>query len=254
MLAELIALDVFQVLLVFTRVGAAIMTMPGFGGTVVPRQARLAIAMGISLLVVPLVGAGLPAMPNNVPDLFLLLIQEVAVGAFLGMMAQAMMSALNLAGTFIAMQSSLANVFVQDPITQQQGNLLPSFFANIALVLIFITNIHHLMLQAVFASYELFRVGAVLPVGDMANALTDTVAKSFALGMQLAGPVIVFAIIFNVGLGVVSRLMPQMQVFFVALPLQVMGGLALVMITLPLLMAWFLHFFENGLITLGGGS
>lgn len=253
MLADLLALDVFQFLLVFTRLGAAIMAMPGLGGTVTPVQTRLIMILAITLLVVPLVAKLLPGMPGNIPDLVLLLVQEVLIGAFLGLSAQAMMTALNLAGTFMAMQSSLANVFINDPISQQQGNLLPSFFANVALVMIFITDSHHLMLNAVFASYELFRPGATLPTGDFAEALTHTVGRSFALGVQLAGPVVIFGLVFNGGLAVINRLMPQMQVFFVALPLQVMGGLAMVMITLPLLMAWFIRYFEDGLQALGGG-
>lgn len=253
MLADLLALDVFQFLLVFTRVGAAILAMPGLGGTVIPVQVRLLMVLAISFLVVPLVSATLPAAPSNVPALVILLVQEVMIGAFLGLIAQAMMIALNIAGTFISMQASLANVFINDPISQQQSNLLPGFFANIALVLIFVTDLHYLMLDAVFDSYLLFRPGSALPTGDLAQLMIQTVGHSFALGIQLAGPVVVFGLLFNSSLAVVNRLMPQMQVFFVALPLQVLGGLAMVLIILPLLMTWFLRYLEDGLISLGGG-
>lgn len=253
MLADLLAVDVFQFLLVLTRLGAAIMGMPGLGGAAVPIRFRLILALAITLLVVPLVGKTLPAMPGNVPDLIVLLLQEIAVGAFLGLVAQSMMIALNLAGTFMAMQSSMTNVFTNDPITQEQSSLLPGFFANVALVLIFLTDTHHLMLNAVFASYELFRPGAGVPAGDLAHVMTHTVGKSFALGVQLAGPTVIFGLVFNGGLAVVNRLMPQMQVFFVALPVQVLGGLAMVMITLPVLMGWFLSYFDDGLVALGGG-
>lgn len=253
MLADLLAVDVFQFLLVLTRLSAAIMGMPGLGGASVPVRFRLIMALAITLLVVPLVARTLPTMPGNVPDLVVLLFQEIAVGAFLGLTAQAMMIALNLAGTFMAMQSSLTNVFTNDPITQEQSSLLPGFFANVALVLIFMTDTHHLMLNAVFASYDLFRPGAGLPTGDFAHVLTRTIGDSFALGVQLAGPVVIFGLIFNSGLALVNRLMPQMQVFFIGLPIQVLGGLAMVMITLPLLMTWFLRHFDDGLAALSGG-
>lgn len=253
MLADLVAVDVFQFLLVFTRLGAAFMGMPGLGAASVPAQARLLMSLAITLVVVPLVAKTLPPLPANVADLLVLLFNEIAVGAFLGLMAQAMMTALNLAGTFMAMQSSMANVFANDPITQEQSSLLPGLFANIALVLIFVTNTHYLIFNAVFSSYELFPPGASLPVADLTNTLVNTVGSSFALGVQLAGPLVIFGLIFNGGLAVVNRLMPQMQVFFVALPVQVMGGLATVMITLPVMMTLFLRFFNDGLVMLGGG-
>ncbi len=253
MLADLLALDVFQFLLVLTRLGAAITGMPGLGGTVVPIRFRLIMALAITLLVVPLVAKTLPPMPGNVPDLIILLFQEIAIGAFLGLVAQAMMAALNLAGTIMAMQSSLTNILANDPITQEQSSLLPGFFANVALVLIFLTDTHHLMLNAVFASYELFRPGTSLPTGDFAHALINTVGESFALGVQLAGPMVIFGLVFNGGLALVNRLMPQMQVFFVAMPAQVLGGLSMVMISLPVLMAWFMRYFDDGLTALGGG-
>lgn len=253
MLADLLALDVFQFLLVFTRLGTAVLAMPGLGGTVIPVRTRLILVLAIAYLVVPLVSASLPKIPANPPDLVILLVQEVLIGAFLGLIAQAMMTALSIAGTFIAMQASLANAFINDPISQQQSSLLPGFFANVALVLIFVTDLHYVMLDAVFASYQLFRPGAALPTGDLAQMMIQTIGRSFALGVQLAGPVVIFGLLFNTGLAVVNRLMPQMQVFFIALPLQVLGGLAMVFITLPLLMAWFLRFFEDGLLALGGG-
>ena len=253
MLADLLALDVFQFLQVLTRLSAAIMGMPGLGGAAVPIRFRLIMALAITLLVVPLVARTLPPMPGNVPDLIILLFQEIAIGAFLGLMAQAMMAALNLAGTVMAMQSSLTNVLTNDPITQEQSSLLPGFFANVALVLIFMTDTHHLMLNAMFASYELFRPGASLPTGDFADVLTHTVSEAFALGMQLAGPIVIFGLVFNGGLALVNRLMPQMQVFFVAMPAQVLGGLSMVMISLPVLMAWFMRYFDNSLTALSGG-
>lgn len=251
-LAELLAVDIFQFFLVVTRIGAAIIAMPGLGGTVMPVQARLAMTLAISLLVVPIVAKGLPPIPVHVLDLAVLLVKEVAVGAFLGLSAQAMMSALNLTGTFMAMQSGLASVLTNDPVTQEQSSLLPGLFANVALVLIFATNTHHLMLEAVISSYDLFRAGAVLPTGDLANVLTHTVGESFGLGVQLAGPVVIFGVVFNGGLAIVNKLMPQMQVFFVAMPVQVLGGLAMVMVTLPMMMMLFLRYLDDGLSALAG--
>ncbi len=253
MLADLLSLDVYKFLLVFARLGAMIMFLPGFAGAILSARIRLILALAFSLLVAPVVAPTLPGIPENPADLVVLLVGEVTIGIFLGMITQFLLVALNLAGTFMAFQAGMTNAFIQDPVTEQQGSLLPSFLMNVALVLIFATDLHHLMLRAAAGSYSLFIPGQPLPMGDFADSLTHTLGRAFLLGMQLAGPLVVFALVFNTGLGLMSRLMPQMQVYFVAIPIQVMAGIGLLALTLPPLMAWFLRFLEDGLLPFAGG-
>lgn len=253
MLADLLSLDLFKFLLVFTRLGTTIMFLPGFAGAILSARIRLILALALTLVVAPVIAPILPDMPANPADLVLLLLGEATIGVFLGMVAQFLLVALSFAGTFMAFQAGMTNAFIQDPITEQQGSLLPSFLMNVALVLIFATDLHHLMLRAATGSYALFIPGQPLAMGDFADSLTHTLGRAFLLGMQLAGPLVVFAVIFNTGLGLMSRLMPQMQVYFVAIPVQVMVGIGMLALTLPPLMAWFLRFFEDGLLPFVGG-
>lgn len=253
MLAELLALDTFAFLLVFARVGAAILMLPGFGSRLLTPRARLMIALSVSVVVLPVLAPVLPRMPDNPASLVLLLVAEITVGLFLGIVAQVLLVALNVAGTFIGFQSAMANAFVSDPVADQQSSILPSFLANVALVLIFVTDMHHLMLRAVIGSYDLFAPGAPLPLGDLAQMLSQLIGRSFALGLQLAGPVMVFGLVFNAGLGLLSRLMPQMQVYFMAMPLQVTMGMLMLITILPAMMIWFARSFEEGLLPFTGG-
>jgi flagellar biosynthetic protein FliR len=253
MLAELLALDAFAFLLIFARLGAAMMLLPGFGSRLLAARARLILALALTVVVLPVLSPQLPRLPDSPAVLVLLLAGEITVGFFLGMVSQALMVALNLAGTFIGFQSAMANAFIVDPVAEQQSSILPSFLANVALVLIFATDLHHLMLRAAIGSYDLFAPGAPLPLGDLANSLTQLVGRAFTLGLQLAGPVMVFGLVFNGGLGLLSRLMPQMQVYFVAMPLQVTIGTLLLIVTLPAMMMWFTRFFEEGLLPFAGG-
>lgn len=253
MLADLLSLDVFSFLLVFCRLGAAMMLLPGYGSRLLATRARLLLALALTVVAVPVLGPALPRLPDSPAALVLLIAGEITIGLFLGMVAQALMVALNLAGTYIGFQSAMANAFVADPVAEQQSSILPSFLSNLALVLIFVTDLHHLMLEAVIGSYDLFVPGAPLPMGDLANSLTQLVGRAFTLGLQLAGPIMVFGLVFNGGLGLLSRLMPQMQVYFVAMPLQVTIGTLLLIATLPAVMTWFIRFFEEGLLPLAGG-
>jgi flagellar biosynthesis protein FliR len=91
--------------------------------------------------------------------------------------------------------------------------------------LIFATGLHHMFLEGIAGSYQVISLGAAPPVGDAAQLALEATSASFRVGFQIAVPLVVAGMLFRVGLGVLSRLIPQIQVFFVALPLQIMGGL-----------------------------
>jgi flagellar biosynthetic protein FliR len=246
-LSELLSLDVFRFLLVFTRLGTAMMLMPGFGGTLISTQIRLLLALSISFVVMPTLSGVLPSLPKDLGQMVLLVGSEAAVGLFLGTVIQVLLTALNLAGTMVGFQTGLTNAFSFDPISQQQSQLLTGFMSNLALVTIFASDLHHLMLRAVVDSYAVFRPGMDLPLGDFAETLGHMLTEAFRLGLQLSAPLTVFGLVFYTGLGVLSRLVPQMQVFFVSMPIQALVGMWLVMVSLPIVMMLFLSYFAEGL-------
>lgn len=244
MLSELLPAGVFAVLLVFARMGSALMILPGIGDGFVAPRIRLLLGVLIALLVAPVVSDRLPAMPPTTVGLVVLLLGEVLVGLFFGTLGRVLMGALTTAGMVMAYMSTLANALVNDPTAQQQGSIAGSFLTVTATVLIFALNLHHLMLAAVVESYELFTPGALPPVGDLSELVTETVAKSFLLGIQMAAPFIAVGLTFYLGLGLLARLMPQVQVFFVAIPLQITLGLVVLLLSLPIVMQWFMTIFE----------
>jgi flagellar biosynthetic protein FliR len=100
------------------------------------------------------------------------------------------------------------------------------------LVLIMATDLHHLFITAIVRSYTLFPFARDLQVADAGALAVQTVGRSFALGLQLAAPVVVFSLVFNIATGLVGRVMPQFQVFFVATPLIVLLGLSVFALSL----------------------
>lgn len=245
MLDQLLPAAAFSVLLVFARVGAALMLLPGIGEAFVAMRVRLVLAMLISLLVAPLVDEHLPAIPDSAAALTVLLLGELLVGVFLGTLARVLMAALTTAGMVVAYMSTLANALVNDPTAQQQGSIAGSFLTLTAMLLIFALDLHHLLLAAVVDSYGLFVPGALPPMGDFSQMVTETVARSFLLGVQIASPFMVVGLVFYLGLGLLARLMPQVQVFFVAMPLQIALGLFVLMLALPVVLGWFVGAFER---------
>ena len=151
---------------------------------------------------------------RSLASLITMLVQELMIGAVLGIAARLAISALQVTGAVVAQQLGLGFVTSVDPTLGQQGVIIGNFLAMLGVVLIFATDTHHLVIAALNDSYTLFAPGELPSTGDMAALASRTVAGSFRIGVQLSAPFLVFGILFNLGLGVLSRLMPQMQVFF----------------------------------------
>jgi len=248
MLASMIGYSVFAYLLVFTRLGFALLFMPGFGVAYLSARFRLVIALALTLVVTPLV---LPTLPVEEPRggaLVLLIASEILVGSFLALVMQVLYAALHLGGTAIGFASGLMTAQAFDPSTSQSGALVLTFLSLTATVLIFLLDLHHLMIQAVVDSYHLVPPGRLPGMGDVVSYNTGLLVRSFRVGWQLAAPFILFNLIFYVSMGLMARLMPQMNVFFVGLPLQVLAGLGILFVTIPAIMLTFLRYYEQGLI------
>lgn len=236
---------IFGFMLVFTRVGAIFMLLPGFSERYVPRNVRLALALAVSLVVFPLVSDGLPAMPDNPLLLFRLLATEILIGAMIGAMLRIAISAPHTAGVIIAFNTSLAYAQTVDPNQGAQGALVSAFLSVVAVTAVFVSGLHVIMLMAVRDSYVLFPVSQAPPADDLAQLAMVMVSGSFKTGMQMAAPFIIYGMTFFMGLGLLQRLMPQLQLFFIALPLQMLLGFTIFGLLMSASMMWFLGYFEE---------
>jgi flagellar biosynthetic protein FliR len=221
----LYGVEIWATALLFARIGGMIMLLPGFGEPAVPARIRLAFALAMAI------GIG-PALANNVPEpaatawgMAFQVGAEVLIGVLLGGAARVLVSSLATAGQIVGMEMGISFAQTADPTMTQSGQLVAVFLGVLGVALIFATGLHQMFLQGIAGSYELISLGAVPPVGDAAELALDATATSFRVGFQIAIPLVAAGMIFRVGLGVLSRLIPQIQVFFVALPLQIMGGL-----------------------------
>lgn len=241
-LVTLAPLEVFAFMLTFARVGAMVMLMPAIGEMAVPARVRLALALAVTFIMVPLAGPRV-TIPDQPLALATLIGSEVIVGLIVGMMARIIMSALQVAGATIAMQTGLGFVQAIDPTFGIQGAIIGTFLSLTAVTVIFATGLHALLFDAMVRSYVVFVPGAPIPLADVSTLVLDTVSASFYLGMQLSAPFLVFGLVFNLGAGVLSKLMPQVQIFFVAMPVSIILGLAMLMVGGGALVMWFVDFF-----------
>jgi flagellar biosynthetic protein FliR len=229
-------------MLVFARIGTMVMLLPGLGEMSMPVRVRLTVALVLSAMFLPLHRAAYNLDLRDFAPVLLMLGHEILIGAILGLVARLSISALQVAGAVVAQQMGLGFVTAVDPAQGQQNVIVANFLAMLGLTLIFATDLHYLVIAALNDSYRIFAPGAAIMVGDVAQLMTTTVGGAFKVGIQLSAPFLIFGLLFNLGLGVLSRLMPQMQVFFVGLPLSILIGFLILLVVIGAMMGTFLEF------------
>ena len=246
------AREVYVAGLVFARVGALVMLMPGIGEAAVPPRVRLGLALLLSLTLFPVVGPSLPTMPETMGALVGAILREIFIGLMIGAILKMFFSSLAIAGEIVSLQTTLGFAQTASPMEAQPTASLSTFLTLLGITLVFATNLHHMFITAIFGSYSLFEPGGAAPLGVAATLAIQTVGKSFALGVQLAAPVIVFALVFNIATGLIGRLMPQFQVFFVASPLSVIFGLSIFALSLGMLALVWIERYRDLAAAFGG--
>ncbi len=236
---------VFSYIFVFCRIGSGIMLLPTISESHISPQARLVAALGITGLVVPIIQSTLPTLPTSIAALFLLFAGEVIIGVLIGTIAKILFSTVHVAGDIIAYQMGLSSAMMFDPSQGGQSSVIATFMSLLALMLIMATNLHHIFITGLVDSYTLFSPAAAINTGDLTQLIEATVSGSFTMGVKIAAPLIVIGLIINLGGGIMGRLMPQMQVFFVMMPLQISLGFFIFMITLSGGMMWFMDYYAE---------
>ncbi len=249
-LNDYLAINIFHFMLVFARLSVVFFMMPGLSSGYVPARIRLIFAVLVTVLVLPIVQKTLPAQPSQTAELVWLIISETLIGGFLGAMIQIMMAALEFAGQMISTATGLSSAMIDDPVTEEQSSIVIGLLNLVAVAIIFISGVHHFMIMAMVDSYNLFMPNTPLFTKDMLTMAASLLDDAFYMGIRLAAPFLVFEMVFQIASGILARLSPQLNVFFVVLPAQIILGLSVLMIAMPTLILIFLRFFENNLHTL----
>ena len=218
--------------LILFRVGTICMLIPGIGEGYVPGQVRLALAMLLSICLAPIVGSTLPPIPVGVGDMTGAVIKEVLIGLMVGGLMRLFIASLTTAGELVSIQTTLSFAQTANPTEATPSTSLGTFLSILGVTLIFDTPLHQMFIAGIAHSYTLFAPTKPLALADAGTLVAQTVGKTFALGLQMAGPVVVFSLVFNVATGLVGRAMPQFQIFFVATPLSLLLGLSIFALSL----------------------
>jgi flagellar biosynthesis protein FliR len=232
-------------ILVFARIGTLVMLMPGIGDRTIPTRMRLSFALLLSLLFLPIIRQTLPLLSGGIEPLIKLAILEIMIGLMLGATVRITLSAMQLAGTIVAQQLGLSFSASIDPTAGVQNPTVATFLVFTATGLIFALDLHHLSIRGMHDSYALMMPGDVPSVADATQLIITTFVSAFKVGVQISAPFLVFGLVFNLGLGVLSRLMPQLQIFFVAMPATIILGSLILIAALGVMMNVFIEHFTG---------
>lgn len=241
-------------LLAFSRLGAIAMLVPGIGESTVPARIRLVFAFFLTLALYPVVASLYPAgLSKNMPGMLSMLAGELVIGLFIGMATRILLAGAQVAGATIATQLGLGFAMTVDPTQGQQGVIVGNFLSLAAVTLIFVTDLHLVAISAMSSSFTLFPPGHWVPAGDFAQTAVTLTAESFKVGVQISAPFLAFGLVFNLGLGMLQKMMPQFQIYFAAMPLSIGLGLLIFALVLAALLGWYMDHVRDGLMRLVGG-
>jgi flagellar biosynthetic protein FliR len=226
-LSQLLLTWSFAFIMVLCRTGAAIMLLPGLSEDGSPAMLRIGLTLGVTVLLLPIVGPGLPPAPAGFMRLVALLAGELFAGGFLGWLARLVALALPAAGQLISLSTGMSSVLQPDANFGAQTAGIGRLFGIAAPVLLLASGAYVMPLSALAGSYAAWPAGALPPGQDVMQMVVGAVSANFALALRLASPFLLIGLIWQLGLGLLSRLVPQLQIYFATLPGQVLGGLFL---------------------------
>jgi flagellar biosynthesis protein FliR len=228
---ELLPQTVWVIGFVFARVGALMMLAPGIGDSFVPARARLMVSLFMAILIAPVVANTVPALPAQATDMAFMLLKEILLGLSLGLGTRILFSTLATAGAIAGMQTGLSMATAFDPSQNQQGAVFGTLLALLGTTLVFQTDTHHWFISGAVHSYTNFAPSAALPLGDIAQFTIKAFSQAFALAIQITAPLLLYGIVMNIAMGIVNRIAPAIQVFFIGQPIQVLLGIMLFSVT-----------------------
>jgi flagellar biosynthetic protein FliR len=228
----------FQVfLLIMMRMNAMIMIAPFFSSDVIPFRIKALVSFLITLVIFPVVAAKGYHIPNDMGAYFLLVLQEVSIGLFLGFLVSVIFAAFQLSGQYLAVQVGFGINEVLDPIGQVSVPLEGQFKNLIGLLVLLAMNGHHFMIQGVYRSYELAPIMSMNKVflGGLLKYVLYTFTGMFVVALKIALPVVAVVFLVEVSLGVLARAAPQMNIMMLGFPFKIVISFVVLVIVTPLI-------------------
>ena len=231
------------ILLVLVRVSGLFIISPIFSRINIPNTYKIGFSFLLALIVSNVV-EGPPEMMTDI-ELMIESIKELLIGFMIGFISYLFFSVFFIVGQIIDVQIGFCIVSVLDPQSNIQIPITGNFYQIIATLVFLVVDGHHFLIDALVKSYTYVPIGQLTLSTGMVSQFISIIGKLFILGFKMGSPVIVTIILVDVLLGILTKSMPQMNVFVVGMPLKIAVGLALVILTLPVFLITLHHIFNT---------
>ena len=232
-------------LLVFGRISAMILTMPIFGYSTVHTRVRMLISLAITALVAPTLVGSVQLTYNSWLPLVFDLMGEIMVGMLIGFGARMIFEGLTIAGSYIGMQMGMAIMNVFDPGSQQQQPIISNFWLLIMVTFFLVTNSHYFLVATIFRNFELVHLGSAVFHPSVGRQMMHGGTVMFEIALKFAAPSMLFLLMVDVSVAFMARVMPQLNVFFISLPLKIGVGIFLLIISLQIFQSLFGYVYQE---------
>ena len=228
-------------MLIFARVGACLMLMPGISSARIPMNFRLFLAIAFSLIMVPLSGSNFTTIAQN-PTLATLvsgIVSESLVGATFGVIAQAYMWALQFMANIIGMSIGYSGQPGTSVIESMPETQVANMITIGALMLFFAGDLHMIVIRGLMTSYQVVPVSLTPAPQSALIDFQDALSQTFLTTLRIASPFIIYSILVNIAVGLINKLTPTIPVYFISMPFVMFGGLLLIYCLLPEILTFF---------------
>jgi len=236
--------------LVFVRVGAMLFSAPLLNGRTVPTMLKVGLALLLTFLLVPVNSAHLAEVPFEWLPLTQLVMKELGVGILVGFVANLVFGAMQLAGQFIGLQIGFSLANVLDPLFSQNISILDQLYTLLAGLIFLAIDGHHMLILAVQQTLDIVPVGALQINGPVANQLAVLTGGVFVAALRIVLPVMAALLLADIALGLMSRTLPQMNIFIVGMPVKLFVGFFVLLVTLPAVQSLVNDMFRSTFIDL----
>lgn len=231
---SVILVDKFLILLlVFVRMSSLFVITPVFGRREMPSYLKIGLAFFCSYILVPLLG-DVKVEYTNLLSFAVLASKEFLVGIIIGYVSFLVFSALYVAGQIIDIQIGFGMVNVLDPTMNTQIPITGNFIYILATLFFLAIDGHHMLISALFKSYSVLPINGFAFTEAMVNNITTIFSDVFVIGFKISIPVLAAALLAEVALGILSKTVPQMNVFVVGIPLKIGIGLLTLYVMIPI--------------------
>lgn len=221
-------------LLVLVRMTGLFVVAPIFGRRNLPAYFKVGFSFFMALILVSTMTLQAPAYNESLLAYGLLIMKEFVVGITIGFIAYLVFTAIYIAGEVVDMQIGFGIVNVIDPMSNIQVPITSNLYFIISMLVLLALNGHHMLIKALYDSFNTVPLGAAIFDASLSDLIMGVFTNIFFIGFKIAAPVVAAALITDVALGTISRMVPQLNIFVIGMPLKILVGLAIILVTLPM--------------------